>query len=269
MSTSDIIKASVFDPRIVQTRPKYAVEKGALSLTNVSVTAQTTSSSSVQWNVQVPSENVFIDRAVDLQARQYGWVTVTVTAPANVTIPEGTSLAGLIAPAAFPIQQSVTQASATINDATVTVNTQDVLPQILRLSDMAQARFQRTCPTMLDRYAKYPDTNAVSNSPLGLYGKGFSPDEIPNGAFSGFQFTDASGVVPASGTVVVGDYTIVNGLPTLNADLVGGAGGNFRDIPIYFSWTSTEKLLLPPFIFTGQEELSTGLFGVNLCPCAA
>lgn len=54
MATSDIIKASVFDPRIVQTRPKYAVEKGALSLTNVSVTAQTTSNSSVQWNVQVP-----------------------------------------------------------------------------------------------------------------------------------------------------------------------------------------------------------------------
>ncbi|MCX6180287.1 MAG: hypothetical protein NT163_13165 [Chlorobiales bacterium] len=260
MATSDIIKESVFDPRIVQTRPKYAVEKGALSVTNVSVTAQTTSNSSVQWNVQVPSENVFVDRAVDLVAQQWGWVSVTVTSPAGVTIPSGVSLAGLIAPAAFPIQQSVTQASATINDATVTVNTQDVIPQILRLSDMAEARMQRTCPTMLDRYAKYPDTNAVSNSPLGLYGKGFSPDQIPNGAFNGFQFTDAAGVVPTAATTVVGGYTIVNGVPTLTASVAPSGSLTF---PIYFTWTSTEKLLLPPFIFTGQEELSTGLFGVQ------
>ena len=217
------------------------------------------------------AENVFVDRAVDLQAQQFGWVSVTVSATAGVTLPSGVSLAGLVAPAAFPIQQSVTQASATINDATVTVNTQDVLPQILRLSDMAQARFQRTCPTMLDRYAKYPDTNAVLNSPLGLYGKGFSPDEIPNGAFNGFQFTDASGVVPTAATTVVGDYTIVNGVPTLTASLVGNADPavGSRTFPLYFTWTSTEKLLLPPFIFTGQEELSTGLFGVDLCPCAA
>jgi hypothetical protein len=260
MSTADISKVSTFDPRIVQVRPKYAVEKGALSINNVSVVAQTTSDSSVQWNVQVPSENVFVDRAIDLLAQQYGWVTVTVTAPAGVTIPSGASLAGLIAPAAFPIQQSVTQSSATINDTTVTVNTQDVLAQVLRLSDMSVARMQRTCPTMLDRYAKYPDTNAVTNSPLGLYGQGYSPDEIPNGAFNGFQFTNAAGVVPTSSPTVVGGYTIVNGVPTLTATLTAG---NSLDIPIYFTWTSVEKLLLPPFIFTGQEELSTGLFGVQ------
>lgn len=265
MATSDIIKASVFDPRIVQTRPKYAVEKGALSVTNVSVTAQTTSNSSVQWNVQVPSENVFVDRAVDLVAQQYGYISVTVTAPASVTVPAGTSLAGLVAPAAFPIQQSVTQASATINDATVTVNTQDVLPQILRLSDMSVARMQRTCPTMLDRYAIYPDTNAVANSPLGLYSKGFSPDEVPNGAFNGFQYTNASGVAVDGAVGGAAGYTIVNGLPTLTTGLTG-ASTTFN---LYFTWVSTEKLLLPPFIFTGQEELSTGLFGVDLCPCAA
>ena len=32
--SADIEKLAVFDDRIVQTRPKYAVEKGALSLTN-------------------------------------------------------------------------------------------------------------------------------------------------------------------------------------------------------------------------------------------
>jgi hypothetical protein len=115
---------------------------------------------------------------------------------------------------------------------------------------------------MLDRYALYPDTNVVQNSPLALYGNAFSPGEVPNGAFNGFQYTTAAGVVPASGTAV-GEYTIVNGQPTLTNALAGGGGGNFRDITFYVTWTSTEKLLLPPFIFTGQEELSTGLFGVQ------
>lgn len=51
---SEVTKYSVFDPRIVQTKPKYAVEKGALSITNVSFNAQTASQSTVQFNVQVP-----------------------------------------------------------------------------------------------------------------------------------------------------------------------------------------------------------------------
>ena len=51
---SEVAKYSVFDPRIVQTKPKYAVEKGALSLTNVNFQAQTADSSSVQFNIQVP-----------------------------------------------------------------------------------------------------------------------------------------------------------------------------------------------------------------------
>lgn len=51
---AEIEKFSVYDPRIIQTRPKYAVSKGALSLSNVSFKAQTADSSSCQFNVQVP-----------------------------------------------------------------------------------------------------------------------------------------------------------------------------------------------------------------------
>jgi hypothetical protein len=260
---SEITKHSVYDPRIVQTKPKYAVEKGALSLTNVSFQAQTADASSVQFNVQVPSENVFVDRAIEWQAAAVAAVSVTLTA-GELDIPAGTSLQGLVSPAAFPLHQAVTQMSATINDATVTVNTQDVLPQVLRLADLRDARRQRTCPTMLDRYAVYPDSRVVKNSPLQGWSETTVSDGVPNGGFNGFYFaTTASGATPqpvAGAGTTVGNVAYVNGQPVLAADLNAAAS---RVLTFYVVVASVEKLLLPPFIFSDQYELSTGLFGVQ------
>ena len=266
---TEVEKFSVFDPRIIQTRPKYAVEKGALSVSNVSFQAQTADISSCQFNVQVPSENVFVDRAVEWQGVQVATVVLSVSVPAAADgrLPAGTSLQGLVAPAAFPLHQSTSQMSATINDATVTVNTQDVLPQVLRLADVRDARRQRTCPTMLDRYAKYPDSRVVDNSPLLTWAKTTASDDVPNGGFNGFYYaTDATGQTPvdvtnASQAVGGTNVTFVYGQPTLTADLDGGAAA--RAVTLYVCWNSVEKLLLPPFIFSDQYEMSTGLFGVQ------
>ena len=269
--SSEVSKYSVFDPRIVQTKPKYAVEKGALSLTNVSFQAQTADASSVQFNVQVPSENVFVDRAVEWQAACVAQVTVTLTA-GTLAVPAKTSLQGIVAPGAFPLHQSVTQMSATINDATVTVNTQDVLPQVLRLADMRDARRQRTCPTMLDRYALYPDSRVVKNTPLLSWDETKNSDEVPNGGFNGFYFaTTASGTTPqpisGAGTStptpageVVATVGYFNGQPFLLEDLEPTESVN---LVFYVVCASVEKLMLPPFIFSDQYELSTGLFGVQ------
>ena len=263
--SAEVTKYSVYDPRIIQTKPKYAVEKGALSLTNVPFQAQTWDSSSVQFNVQVPSENVFVDRAVEWQATQVGKVEVVITAAAGKTIAAGSSLQGLIAPGAFPLHQSVSQMSATINDATVTVNTRDVLPQVLRLADLADARRQRTCPTMLDRYAYYPDSRVVRNTPLAQWDQTTSPSEVPNGGFNGFYYcSDAAGTpVPLSGSLAVAGtgVTYKNGQPTLTAELT--TGNVDATLIFYVAYRSVEKLLLPPFIFADQDELSTGLFGVQ------
>ena len=260
---SEVSKYSVFDPRIIQQKPKYAVEKGAASLTNVSVQAQTADASSVQFNIQVPSENVFVDRAVQWQATAVAQISVTLTA-GTLDIPAGTPLTGIISAAAFPLHQAVTQMSATINDATVTVNTQDVLPQVLRLSDLADARRQRTCPTMLDRYSKYPDSRVVKNSPLLAWDETKNSDEVPNGGFNGFYYaSSATGTSPVdvtSASQVVGAIRYVYGQPQLNADLNASAA---RTLTFFVAVTSVEKLLLPPFIFSDQDELSTGLFGVQ------
>ena len=261
---AEVEKFSTYDPRIVQTKPKYAVSKGALAVSNVTFLAQTADATSCQYNVQVPSENVFVDRAVEWTGQVCATVTVLVTAPVGKDVPAGTSLQGLIAPAALPLHQSVTQMSATINDATVTTNTQDVLPQILRLADMRDARRQRTCPTMLDRYAVQPDTSTVRNSPLQSWSQSSQSDEVPNGGFNGFYYaTTAAGNVPqpfsGAGTAV-GGVAYFNGQPYVQTAITSAAPVT---LTFHVVLLSTEKLLLPPFIFSDQYEMSTGLFGVQ------
>jgi len=249
MATSEVSKFSVYDPRVVQTKPKYAVEKGALSLTNVTFNAQTANATSQQFNVIVPSENVFIDRAVD-------WISGGIVSIAvNLAASAGSAGQILFNPgkdvalAAFPNHQGVSQMTATINDATVTVNTQDVLNQVLRLQDVAKNRRQRTCPTMLDLYAIGADAQTYENSPLGAYSTRFATDEEPNGAFTQWWFCNSTGTVTAGTNVNAQGLPITDGTGTAQT--------------VYIRWQSTEKLILPPFIFGDSHELSTGLFGVQ------
>jgi hypothetical protein len=253
---SDVAKYSVVDPRIVQNAPSYAVEKGALSLTNVTQRAIAATTSQQSFNIQVPSENVFVDRAVDWQCG-----VQLVVGPFTLASAPGATGTALFrqgvdwAPAAFPLHQCVSTMSTTINDTTTTMNTSDVLPQVLRLVDMKDARRQRTCPTMLDRHYKYPAGSVVS-SPLGSFDSFTSTSEEPNGAWGQVQFyTDSTFGVEAA-SQVVGNITYVNGQPTTTGTSTG-------PYTLYLVLQSTEKLVLSPFIFADQCELSTGLFGVQ------
>jgi hypothetical protein len=258
MSTQEVTKYSVYDPRVVQTKPKYAVEKGALSLTNVSFNAQTASTTTQQFNVIVPSENVFIDRAVEWINSGIARIQIVLSAAPTTGCPilnyEDISLA------AFPSHQCVNQMTATINDATVTVNTQDVLSQVLRLQDLSRHRAQRTCPTMLDRYAyNYPVSSIstvvpqILNSPLADYGECQGIDQQTNGAWSQFYFCDSAGLPLTSSTGNASPW----GLP------LSEASGPSATQNVFVRWQTAEHLLLPPFIFGDDFELSTGLFGVQ------
>lgn len=263
---SDISKYAVVDPRIVQQKPTYAVEKGSLSLTNSKQNAIANSSSQQSYNIQVPSENVFVDRAVDWTSTVNLAVSVTtpILAKDAVFFQQGDDWA--LAP--FPLHQLVSTMSATINDTTVTMNTSDVLPQVLRLVDLKDCRRQRTCPTMLDRYVTYPSTAGNLNSPLNGYSSAVSSDQVPNGSWGQLRFfTDATFSTP-----------LTDGVDTASGDWTG-AGGDAsgygtvlaakddiaapKAVTLYVQFRSTEKLVLSPFVFGDEYELSTGLFGVQ------
>lgn len=248
---ADISKYSVVDPRIVQQKPKYAVEKGALSVTNQTFSAIANSASQQTYQVQVPSENIFVDRAVDWVNTATLVVTLTVAAGQQsgvVLLQPGLNFS--LAP--FPMTQSVSTMQSTVNDQSLSINMADVLPQVLRLADLAKTRMQRTCPTMLDRYYDVQSTAVAPNSPVGDYGSAYANDEVPNGAWGGLSFYIPT--VPGS----LGAITLNgDGLPVGPTSTAGGT------VRVGVRFSTAEKLVLPPFIFSDEDELSTGLFGVQ------
>ena len=255
--SSDIEKLAVFDGRIIQSRPKYCVEKGSLSLTNAPFNAIAATTSQHTYNIYVPSENVFVDRALEWSATCLMQMQVAVAGP----LVAGDSLVVPgrdFALSAFPLNSLCGTMSATINDTTAVINTQDVLTQVLRLADQKKNRMMRTCPTMLDKYALYDDAFGTLNNPLGGYDASTAYDEVPNGAFLNLVFTDANGTALGTATPAFAGagYNAVNGIPVYD----GATAGPYT---IYFKWRSTEKLVLSPFVFADTHEMDTGLFGIN------
>ena len=266
--SADIEKLAVFDDRIVQTRPKYAVEKGALSLTNAPFAAISQSQSQHTYNVYVPSENVYVARDMDWSSTVFLQVSVRLDDTAGGQYPVGEPLLQLGVDgslAAFPLNSLCATMTATINDTTVTVNSQDVLTEVLRLTDYKQNRLQRTCPTMLDKYQRNADALNATNDPISGY-TNMSHDyhEQPNGTWANLAFTDATGAV-LSGS---GNYTDANGLvidyvdgvPVSTDDGAGNVNGLYL---VYLRFRTTEKLVLSPFVFAESHGSDTGLFGIN------
>jgi hypothetical protein len=219
--SADIEKLAVFDSRIVQSRPKFAVEKGALSLTNAPFNAIAQTESQHTYNIYVPSENVFCDRKVLWSSTVFQQMDVTLS-----SLPTGGD--SIVVPGrdfalcALPLNQLCSTISATINDTTTVINSQDVLREVLRLCDYKKNRQVRTAPTMLDKFANYNDAFGCLANPNGGYDAMLDYDNQPNGAYSNLFFTDnsgsaanlASGVFSLNQPAYVGaKYCAINGMP--------------------------------------------------------
>lgn len=255
--SADIEKLAVLDSRIVQSRPKYAVEKGALSLTNAPFNAIAATSSQHTYNIYVPSENVFVDRKLQWTSRCFMSLVVTPAAPLAVGDPIAV-LGRDFSLSAFPLNSLCSTSSATINDTTSVINTQDVLKEVLRLTMSKKNRLQRTCPTMLDKYQSYNDAFATVSNPIGGYDVATDYDNVPNGSWYNIVFTDPQGnplgtAAPAYGGAA---YDAVNGVPVYNGTVAAS-------YTLYFRWQTTEPLVLSPFVFADEHEWDTGLFGIN------
>lgn len=220
--SADIEKLAVFDSRIVQSRPKFAVEKGALSLTNAPFNAIAQTESQHTYNIYVPSENVFCDRKVLWSSTVFQQFTATLaslpSAGDSIVVPGRD-----FALCALPLNQLCSTISATINDTTTVINSQDVLREVLRLCDYKKNRQVRTAPTMLDKFQNYNDAFGCLANPNGAYDAMLDYDNQPNGSFANLFFTDNSNtganLPSASASLVIpayagAKYCSVNGVPT-------------------------------------------------------
>jgi hypothetical protein len=244
----------------------FAVNKGGQSISNSPFSAISATSSNMTFNIQVPSLNTFMDRAVTFTAGVKMKMTVDVgSAPGAWSgvqlLQPVVSFGSDVALCSFPLNSMMSTLQSTINTVTTSINSNDVLYEVLRLANQKKNRLMRTCPTMLDKYQDYNDAISAVNNPLSTYFNATDYDNVPNGAFWDIVFTDAAGVVLTAPYVVGGiTYNVVNGIPVLSNN--GGAA--ITSYPIFFKFRCTEKLVLSPFIF--YDDLSdeeVGLYGIQ------
>jgi hypothetical protein len=228
----------------------FAVMSGASQTTYQRFPSTSASNSALIFNVQVPSENVVIDRAVMITTG----LTFTIYAGSQTVVanqvPVGQSVFnyGLTdSLQAFPLNSLFTTATAQINNTTVTMNTQDVLPSLLRMTDSRELyRYNSMTPSLPDQaYGAYSDAVGAFNNPLAGYSNAsYDIDQVPRGAY------------PA------------------NVELRRFSAGVFADnSPIALAVTDTweivvstivtEPLILSPFIFGEPEFNKQGFLGIN------
>jgi hypothetical protein len=125
---------------------------------------------------------------------------------------------------ALPLNFLCSTTSATINDTTTVINSQDVQREVLRLCSYKKNREIRSAPTMLDKYSYYNDAFGTLNNPNAGYDGATDYDNVPNGAYNNLQFTAPNGtVLGTSATLhnpawigtggIVAPYASVNGIP--------------------------------------------------------
>lgn len=240
--SNDFKKVLVKDDRLmVSDSIEYAVFKGGQNVVpSQQPSISSSSSSAVQFNIQVPSEQTLVDRRVML----------TATAQIQVTVPAGfTPVYGQnFALAAFPLHQLATTIQTTINNNSTSINIRDVLPAILKTNDCAELlRQSSTTPVMPDVLKTYYLNSASTgtgmlNNILGGY-ECSGPDYNfrQNGAFVGY-----------------GSYNAVAANAT---NVIVAQIGSTQNYTITF--TTCEPLICPPFSWNEPESNNSAIYGVQ------
>jgi hypothetical protein len=160
----------------------FGVQSSASQSTYQQFQAVSTSNSSIVFNVQIPSENIVIDRHLLLRSD----VAFTITA-GNVPVGGQVFQYGLTdALQAFPLNSLFTTVQSTINNVSVSTNLQDILPMIMRMNDKEMlARYNSMTPSNPDTaYGEYEDAILTNNNPLaGFNNNSYDDNYMPRGAY--------------------------------------------------------------------------------------
>jgi hypothetical protein len=118
--------------------------------------------------VVIPSENIVVDREVTWTATPTFRLTIAAGTVANNQL--AMSYGHTEALNQFPLDSLLTNATVTINTASVSVNTQDIMHCLLRTTD-DEKWSKYKCPHMSDkRFKNYSDMALSESNPLGSFG---------------------------------------------------------------------------------------------------
>jgi hypothetical protein len=144
---SDFRTVLIEDSRIadITSTEVFGVQSSAAQSTYQQFQAVSTSNSSIVFNVQIPSENIVIDRHLLISSQ----LSFEITA-GSVPVGEQVFQYGLTdCLQAFPLNSLFTTTQATINNVSVSTNLQDVLPMLMRMNDKrVLSRYNSLTPSL-------------------------------------------------------------------------------------------------------------------------
>jgi hypothetical protein len=242
----DFTTSLIKDSRLmVSDKINYGVVKGGETITHQRNNVVAESTSSLVFNVQVPSLQTVIDRRVMVGSD----ITLKITGipPAGeFLVNYGTTDA--LAP--FPLHQMCGTMTATLNSSSISVNVPDVLPALLKLHDKRQLqKYNSATTTMTDVYHSYADASGTNNDPLASYANvGYDSAFRPNGSWELLQWGTNS--------------TMSNNAGDPNTDpQVVGTGSATREFYCKFH-TDEPLLFLSPFTYA-TESNTQGIYGIQ------
>lgn len=240
----------------------YPILSGPAQKTFQRFASTSASNSSLIFSVTVPSENTVISRNCMLSSGLSFTMTAGNSAgapapgsPNNGYVPSGQKAfeyGKTDALQAFPLASLMTTAQCQINNTSVSVNLQDVLPSLLRLNNSRELyKYNSMTPSLPDQaYARYIDGIDANNNGLAGYSNQSYDDCLcPRGAFPASINISHSYIDPVTGNPETDDsVTAVTDADTW---------------VIEFSTVVTEPIFLSPFIFGDPQFNSAGILGVN------
>ena len=188
------------DPRISKSTfndVSVGVKSGPASSTVQKYLPNSNSSTNVLWNVNVHSENTFVDRHIYIEGKLQFVMTTPGTQGLVDTILK-------LAPSAFPFNSMLQSASMMVNNSKVTVQSQDILSVVTKQMDrrFLSKHFQGTAHYVDKYYANMNDASGQSD-PLG----GFNTSETDYDTLG----RDASRILVKTTTGANPERVITNG----------------------------------------------------------
>jgi len=255
----------------------FAVKSGASQTTYQRFPSTSNSNSSVIFNVQVPSENVVIGRDILINTGLTIQLTLGSETDAQYQVANGDTAFqyGLTDSfQAFPLNSLFTTATAQINNTTVSINTKDVLPSLLRMNNSRELyRYNSMTPALPDQaYGEFANAVGASNNPLASYSTAsYDLDQVPRGSFPAnitvLHKYSLNGAAPVYETNIAGGITVGGIAYTFNSSstLSKGTGttANEDTWTILVQTVVSEPLFLAPFIFGDPQFNVQGLLGIN------
>jgi len=251
---SDFKTVLIEDSRIADITDKevFGVQSGASQSTFQQFQAVSASNSSIVFNVQVPSENIVIDRHLLLQTTLYFTVNINSITNGGLGVPAGSQAFqyGLTdSLQAFPLNSLFTTVQSTINNVSVSSNLQDILPMLTRMNDNRMlSRYNSLTPSYVDnQWGLYSQGVLTNSNPLASYSNnGYDEDFEPRGAF------------PLT-SLFINHYNATT--DTFDSSVISSGTSDYWNI--YIGVEITEPFLaLSPFINCRPNQ-EAGLLGVN------